>query len=145
MILMTNKNRLITLLALLTSPTLALAHTLHGHAEHGFDAILAGLLHPFSGLDHLVALLVVSIWFCRMAHLRAAALLLAGVGLFALGHSAQQGLDDFGLIFSLGFAISTVSVLHAIRKTVQYYQLHQVTLTAIGSGLTALLGGLLLT
>ncbi len=42
---------------LLGLPVAALAHT--GHAGHGF---FDGLAHPFFGLDHLLAMLVVGIW-----------------------------------------------------------------------------------
>lgn len=43
--------------ALLMLPLAALAHS--GHGEHGFAD---GLTHPFVGLDHLVAMLLVGIW-----------------------------------------------------------------------------------
>jgi urease accessory protein len=44
-------------LALLCLPLAAVAHT--GHGGHGFGD---GFAHPFLGLDHLVAMLVVGIW-----------------------------------------------------------------------------------
>jgi len=44
-------------LVLLALPVAALAHA--GHAEHGF---MDGFSHPFLGLDHLLAMLVVGIW-----------------------------------------------------------------------------------
>jgi urease accessory protein len=50
--------RILTLsLALL--PALALAHG--GEAAHGHD-LLSGFMHPFSGLDHLAAMLAVGLW-----------------------------------------------------------------------------------
>ena len=45
------------LLLLATLPLAAVAHT--GHGEHGF---LDGFTHPFLGLDHLLAMLMVGIW-----------------------------------------------------------------------------------
>jgi urease accessory protein len=43
-------------------PTLALAHVGVG-ATHGF---LSGLAHPFSGFDHLVAMLAVGLWAAQL-------------------------------------------------------------------------------
>ncbi|GKS96972.1 HupE/UreJ family protein [Acidovorax sp. SUPP2825] len=50
--------------ALLLLPALAFAHPGHGaqdalHADAGF---LDGLVHPFTGLDHLAAMLAVGVW-----------------------------------------------------------------------------------
>ena len=46
--------------ALLALPALALAHTgADGGAHHGFAA---GFLHPFTGIDHLLAMLLVGAW-----------------------------------------------------------------------------------
>jgi urease accessory protein len=50
------KRTLITL-ALLTLSTAANAHT--GHGSSGF---ITGLAHPFSGMDHLLAMLAVGMW-----------------------------------------------------------------------------------
>lgn len=47
--------RLLTL-ALILSPTVALAHPGHG------TGFLAGLDHPFSGLDHMLAMVAVGLW-----------------------------------------------------------------------------------
>ncbi len=44
-------------LILASIPVAALAHT--GHGNHGF---LDGLAHPFVGMDHLLAMLVVGVW-----------------------------------------------------------------------------------
>jgi urease accessory protein len=45
------------LLAALVLPATAFAHT--GHGDHGF---MAGFAHPFMGLDHLLAMLIVGAW-----------------------------------------------------------------------------------
>jgi urease accessory protein len=44
-------------IALFLSPAVAFAHTGHDHA-----GLLAGLAHPFFGLDHLLAMLAVGLW-----------------------------------------------------------------------------------
>jgi len=43
--------------ALLVSPLVAFAHT--GHGDHTFND---GFTHPFLGVDHLLAMLVVGVW-----------------------------------------------------------------------------------
>ena len=55
------KNRAFILLGLLWPALPALAHTgaLGDHVHHGF---MAGLLHPFTGIDHLAAMLAVGVW-----------------------------------------------------------------------------------
>lgn len=48
---------IITAIALIALPGIAAAHT--GHGTGGFGA---GLLHPFGGVDHLLAMLTVGLW-----------------------------------------------------------------------------------
>lgn len=71
-------------IAALVLPSVALAHEGGGHA-HGF---LAGLSHPLSGFDHLVAAAAVGIWGGslrgRASWLLPASFVLAtGIGIFA--------------------------------------------------------------
>ncbi len=47
-----NKSRITTAIALMLLATPAFAHP--GHMEHGFSS---GVLHPLTGLDHLMMLL----------------------------------------------------------------------------------------
>jgi urease accessory protein len=49
--------KFLTALILLTTSSVALAHP--GHGASGFAA---GLMHPFSGLDHLLAMMAVGLW-----------------------------------------------------------------------------------
>lgn len=50
-------------LALLLSTPSAQAHTGHGPASAGFAA---GLAHPLSGLDHILAMIAVGVWAGRL-------------------------------------------------------------------------------
>jgi len=50
------------LAASLLLPGVAMAHS--GHADA--PALLAGLLHPFSGADHLLLMLGVGLWASRL-------------------------------------------------------------------------------
>ena len=75
--------------ALLALPALALSHTgADGGAHHGFAA---GFLHPFTGIDHLLAMLLVGAWSATLqrrwwlAPLAFIALLLVGALLASAG------------------------------------------------------------
>jgi len=75
--------------ALTALPALALAHAGgDGGAHHGF---LAGFLHPFTGVDHLLAMLLVGAWSATLqrrwwlAPLAFVALLLVGALLSSAG------------------------------------------------------------
>ena len=75
--------------ALLALPALALAHTgADGGAHHGFAA---GFMHPFTGIDHLLAMLLVGAWSAMLqrrwwlAPLAFIALLLVGALLASAG------------------------------------------------------------
>jgi urease accessory protein len=59
-----NTNKILALAAGLALALPAAAHPGHG-ADSGF---LAGLLHPVSGIDHLLALLAVGLWSRQQRH-----------------------------------------------------------------------------
>ena len=44
--------------AALLLPTLVFAHT----GTHGHEGLIAGLWHPFTGVDHLLAMFAVGLW-----------------------------------------------------------------------------------
>ncbi|MDO9710349.1 HupE/UreJ family protein [Paracraurococcus lichenis] len=76
--------------AALLLPATAFAHP--GHLEHA--GFLAGLLHPVSGLDHLLAMVMVGLW----AGLLGGAARLALPGAFLAAMLAGFGLAAAGLV-----------------------------------------------
>lgn len=54
--------RALTASLFLLLPTLALAHTGSDAGWHHGSAFLAGLAHPFTGPDHLAAMIMVGVW-----------------------------------------------------------------------------------
>lgn len=54
-----NMLRLIVMLCLLPLSATVLAHT--GH-DHGGSSLISGLLHPLTGLDHLIVMLAIGLW-----------------------------------------------------------------------------------
>ena len=108
------KNRAFILLGLLWPALPALAHTgaLGDHVHPGF---MAGLLHPFTGIDHLAAMLAVGVWSALavrpvwVAPLAFVALLLAG----AL--AAQAGLAVPGVEPMIAASLLVIGLLTAAR------------------------------
>lgn len=82
--------------ALISAPlALMAAGMAHAHVGHEASAggILAGLLHPLTGLDHLLALLAIGLWSARQSR----SLGRAVPGLAALGMLLGAGLVWAGL------------------------------------------------
>ena len=73
-------NKLLALLLFSTVSTAALAHP--GHADSGF---LSGILHPVSGLDHILAMLAVGLWAASFSGKARWLIPASFVGVMALG------------------------------------------------------------
>ena len=94
---------------ILALPTLALAHAGHHHAADG--AFASGLLHPLTGLDHLVAMVAVGLWAAQIGGRAVWALPVAFVAaLVAGGALAMAGV---GLPLVEGGIAASVFVLGA--------------------------------
>jgi urease accessory protein len=73
--------RLLVTVALLLAPSIALAHPGHG----GDTSLLAGFLHPFGGLDHLLAMTVVGLFAAHLGGRALWAIPATFVAMMALG------------------------------------------------------------
>jgi len=81
-----------------------------GHAHPGHESvsgIMAGLMHPWTGLDHVAAMLAVGLWATRMHNPSRMALLGATVAGIATG----AFLGSYPDILAYGETISVVSVI----------------------------------
>ncbi|MGL6314545.1 HupE/UreJ family protein [Vibrio sp. WXL103] len=89
------KTKFTAALALLATPSLALAHP--GHDHHSFSA---GLLHPVTGVDHLIMLVAFGLLVACVALTRTKALKLAGAGIASLmvGLFAGQALGFAAMV-----------------------------------------------
>ena len=97
------KQAVFTLLALSAFSGVAEAHVGHGSTV-GFAA---GFLHPFSGLDHLLAMVAVGLLAARMGGKALWALPAAFVGMMAVG--GALGMNGFGLpMVEFGIAASVI-------------------------------------
>lgn len=79
--------------ALLFAGTALFASSAYAHAGHG-DGLAHGLLHPFAGLDHLLAMVAVGLLAWRMTEGRRWVLPASFVGFMLMGSIA--GLAFFG-------------------------------------------------
>lgn len=100
----------ITAIALATASTAALAHTGEGAHTHGF---LSGFAHPFTGLDHLLAMVAVGAWSVRQQHGRwlpatFIGMLMAGMAAGAAGIAAP------GLETGVALSVALLGVLMAM-------------------------------
>jgi urease accessory protein len=75
--------RSLLILAFVFAPALAQAHP--GHAGHEAGGIGWGLMHPFSGLDHLLAMVAVGLWAVQLGGRALWALPAAFVAAMSLG------------------------------------------------------------
>src|ERR1035437_3939044 len=114
--------RLLVTVALLLAHSVAFAHP--GHGEGGSQ--LAGFIHPFSGIDHLLAMTAVGLF---AAHLGGRALwavpvtfvaMMAVVGIFAIFHGHAHGTEmpvgGSGVVYGIGFMVAT-TFLHGFGIT----------------------------
>jgi len=92
----------ISLLLLLGSSSTACAHT--GHDASG---LAAGLLHPFSGIDHLLAMLAVGLWAAHSGMRKLWQLPATFMLLLVIGAVAAQLLPSLPLI-ETGIAVSVL-------------------------------------
>lgn len=100
------KKALFTAAALLL-PAAAMAHT--GHETSGFSA---GIAHPFTGLDHLLAMLAVGLWSARQTGAARWATPLAFLLMMAVGSFA--GVSSLEIPFAELAIMASVVVFGAL-------------------------------
>jgi urease accessory protein len=98
------------------------AANVYAHVETGVaGGLLSGLLHPVTGLDHLVAMVAVGIWGAQLGRPAIWILPITFPMIMALGGLlGLSGLPIPGALVEVGIALSavTLGVLIALRLTV---------------------------
>ena len=94
--------RALTAVTLLLVPSIALAHPGHG------EGFLPGLLHPFHGLDHLLAAIAVGLWGARIG----------GRALWAFPIAFVVAMIAGGLLARSGIAVPGMEVMIALSVLV---------------------------
>lgn len=100
----------ITAIALASASTAALAHTGAGAHTHGF---MAGFAHPFTGLDHLLAMLAVGAWSVRQQNAKWLPATFLGMLLVGVAAGAA-GLALPGLETGIALTVALMGVLIAV-------------------------------
>jgi urease accessory protein len=93
-------------------PLIAVSSSALAHPGHGAAGFLHGFAHPFSGLDHLLAMLAVGLWAARFSGAPRWILPLAFVTFMALGSSLELPMVEpmlavSVLVLGLGAAIGS--------------------------------------
>lgn len=125
-----NKLRCLCMVAALGSAMISLPVLAHDSVLHTMNALQDGFLHPFTGLDHLLAMLAIGIWAAQQKQARAwlipasfplmmvagGALALAGILLPGIEHGIAASVLVLGLLISFavklpaGAGVALVSV-----------------------------------
>jgi urease accessory protein len=121
---MRNTTKLITALILLTLSTSALAHP-----GHPYGGIGSGLLHPFSGLDHLLAMLAVGLWAAQRGKSKVWLLPATFMSLLAVGAGIALLLPNLPMI-ETGIAASVLVLGLIIALAVKMPAALSIALTA---------------
>lgn len=110
----------------------------HGQGAHTHDAgLLAGMLHPFSGFDHLLAMIAVGLWAAQQGGRALWALPLSFVGAMAIGAAlGMTGTAIVGMEIVIALSVLALGVLVALRRQVL------LPLAAALTGLFALFHGM---
>ncbi|MFZ6678494.1 HupE/UreJ family protein [Undibacterium sp. Tian12W] len=109
-----NKLRCLYVVAALDSAMISLPAMAHDSVLHSMNALQDGFLHPFTGFDHLLAMLAIGIWAAQQKHGRAwlipasfplmmvvgGALALAGIALPGVEHGIAVSVLVLGLLIS---------------------------------------------
>lgn len=114
---------------------LGISSTAFAHPGHGASGLAAGLLHPFTGMDHLLAMLAVGLWAAqsggRKVWLLPAAfmsMLTAGAGLAQIHPSLpliEPGIAASVLVLGLIIALSMkLPALLSVALTALFGLLH---------------------
>lgn len=112
-------------IALFLSPALAFAHAGHEHA-----GVLAGLIHPLLGLDHLLAMLALGLWAAQQAGALRWALPLTFVGSMLVG--GLLGFNGLQIpLMETGIAASVLAFGLLVTVAIRLPMLVSITLTAL--------------
>jgi urease accessory protein len=110
----------------------------HGQGVHTHDAaLLAGFLHPFSGLDHLLAMVAVGLWAAQQGGRAIWMLPMSFVGAMAIG----AGLGQTGAAF-IGMEVAIAISVLALGMVVLFRRQWLLPLAVSLTGLFALFHGM---
>lgn len=105
--------RKLTLITLILAAPLALAH---GEGAHSHAGLIAGLSHPFSGFDHMLAMVAVGLWAAQQGGRALWALPLSFVLAMAAGAAlGAGGVALPGIETGIALSVLVLGLLVALR------------------------------
>ena len=117
--------RFLTAILLFGTSSMALAHP--GHDLSGFSA---GLMHPFSGLDHLLAMVAVGLWAAQSGGHRIWLLPATFMAMLAAGAGIAMHWQSLPMV-DAGIAVSVLALGLLIALSLQLPVMFSVAITAL--------------
>lgn len=117
--------KFLTALILLTTSSVALAHP--GHGVSGFAA---GLMHPFSGLDHLLAMMAVGLWAAQSGGRKVWLLPATFMAMLAVGAGVAMQWQSLPLV-EAGIASSVLALGLLVALSARLPAMLSISITAL--------------
>ncbi len=115
---------IVTLIISLTS------NSAMAHSGHGLDSMMAGFIHPFSGIDHLLVMLAIGIWAAKLGGVARWQLPLTFVLLMLVGAAfGMLGLNAAGVEPAIAASVLLMGVI--LMTTFSVNRIAQMGLTAL--------------
>jgi urease accessory protein len=122
---MRNSSRFLSAIFLLISSGAAFAHP--GHDVSGFAA---GLMHPFSGLDHLLAMVAVGLWAAQGGGRKVWVLPATFMAMLAVGAGVAMQWQSLPMV-ETGIAVSVLALGLLVSLSMQLSATLSVAITAL--------------
>jgi len=122
---MRNPTRLLTAIFLLVTSSAALAHP-----GHNFSGFAAGLMHPFSGGDHLLAMVAVGLWAAQGGGRKIWLLPATFLLMLAVGAGVAMRWHVLPMVES-GIAVSVLALGLLVALSLQLPAMLSVVITAL--------------
>lgn len=107
------RNHYLSIAFMFVAPAAAWAH---GEGAHNHVGLIAGLIHPFSGLDHLLAVLAVGLWAAQQGGRARWILPLSFVSAMAAGVAlGADGMALPGVEVGIGVSVLALGILLALQ------------------------------
>jgi urease accessory protein len=146
----------LTVTATILAPAAAFAHPGHVHADHG--GFILGLLHPFSGLDHILAMVTVGIlayqiggralWLVPAAFMAVMALGgligMAGLPFYFVEPGVAASVVVLGVVVALGIRIPVAAAMALVSVFAVFHGFAHGIETPLSQSGAAYSGGFLL-
>jgi len=109
---------------------LAASDAAFAHPGHNFSGFVAGLMHPFSGFDHLLAMVAVGLWAAQGRTRKVWLLPASFITMLAVGAGIATQWQTLPLV-ETGIAVSVLALGMPVALSLQLPVLPSVAITAL--------------